>query len=52
MERCPNCGNYMSSHLEKTWDGAMIIWSCVCGYTNKKDMQTTYSNKTNMLKNN
>lgn len=47
MNKCPICGKYMSSHMEPTHDGAMVVWECPCGYTNKNDSYVS-DNKTHV----
>lgn len=35
MNKCPECGRYMSSYMEYIFGGARIIWICECGYSTK-----------------
>lgn len=37
MNRCPYCGRYMQSHIERAYDGGRVIWTCPCGYSNRND---------------
>ena len=37
----------MNSHMEPTHDGAMVVWECQCGYSNKNDSYVS-DNKTHV----
>lgn len=52
MNRCPNCGRYMSSYMEYIFGGVRLVWTCECGYSTK-DCTTGMSmdTKTYMVKN-
>lgn len=51
MERCPICGSYMNSSVQKIFGGARIVWFCHCGYsTEEMDNRITYSNHTEPIR--
>ena len=51
MNRCPNCGRYMSSYMEYIFGGARLIWICECGYSNKNE-SSSLDNRTYIAKDN
>lgn len=51
MCKCPKCGRYMSSYLENIFGNTRVIWSCICGYSNKQDSYTVTDNKSYVVKN-
>lgn len=47
MNKCPNCGLYMTSHRKYIFGGARIVWTCLCGYSTERcDSGMTYSDRT------
>lgn len=43
MYKCPKCGSYMHAKIEKTYNGIMTIWECVCGYTTEQQTNSANS---------
>ena len=48
FKKCPNCGRYMTPHLNYLYGQVFTIYSCFCGYTEdpcgcRYDNKTTYA---------
>lgn len=45
FKKCPECGRYMTPHLEQQFGYAYTRWTCPCGYV-EGIKQTLLSTKT------
>ena len=47
MRRCPKCGRYMNNYLKQIFGGAILVYTCQCGY-NSEESSTgmVYSDRT------
>lgn len=48
FKKCPECGRYMTPHLQSKFGYVYTLWTCLCGYSEdvgntKADNKTTYT---------